>query len=105
MLSLPTGSLKSFMNYTKSNLSKGRRLNQVVTRIGLRKATNASGIAFSQAVFSFDRLLNESERAAVAGVTASVKDYAAKLNPSAMAGLHDEPMVDMETGEIIEPLK
>lgn len=105
ILSLPTGSLKSFMNYTKSNLSKGRRLNQVVTRIALKKAMNASGIAFSQAVFSLDRLLNESERTAVAGVTASVKDYAAKLNPANMAELHDDPAVDMETGEIIPPLR
>lgn len=50
-LSLPTGSLNSFTNYVKSQLSRGRKLNQVVTKITLKKATNASGIAFSQAVF------------------------------------------------------
>lgn len=102
-LSLPTGSLKSFTNYVKSQLSRGRKLNQVVTKITLKKAVNASGIAFSQAVFTFDRMLNADERGAVAGVTESVKAYAANLNPASL--VDDEPTVDSETGEIIEPLK
>ena len=80
-LSLPTGSLKSFTNYVKSQLSRGRKLNQVVTKITLKKATNASGIAFSQAVFSFERMLTAEERNAVAGVSETVKAYAANLTP------------------------
>lgn len=102
-LSLPTGSLKSFTNYVKSQLSRGRKLSQVVTKITLKKATNASGIAFSQAVFAFDRMLSAEERAAVAGVTETVKTYASNLNPVTV--VDDEPLVDTETGEIIEPLK
>lgn len=78
-LSLPTGSLRSFTNYVKSQLSRGRKLSQVVTKITLKKATNASGIAFSQAVFSFVRMLNADECTAVADVTETVKAYAANL--------------------------
>ena len=102
-LSLPTGSLKSFTNYVKSQLSRGRKLNQVVTKITLKKATNASGIAFSQAVFAFERMLTVAERNAVAGVSETVKAYAANLTPASL--IDDEPLVDPETGEIIEPLK
>ena len=46
VLSLPTGSLKEFTKYLKRQLSKGRKLNQIVTKISLKKATNSSGIAF-----------------------------------------------------------
>lgn len=102
-LSLPTGSLKSFTNYVKSQLSRGRKLNQVVTKITLKKATNASGIAFSQAVFAFERMLDVQERTAVAVVTESVKAYAANLTMASL--VEDEPPVDPETGEIMEPLK
>lgn len=102
-LSLPTGSLKRFTDYVKSQLSRGRKLNQVVTKIALKKAFNASGIAFSQAVFSFERMLTPEERAAVAGVTETVKAYASNLTPASF--VDDEPLVDPQTGEIIEPLK
>lgn len=103
VLSLPTGSLRSFTNYVKSQLSRGRKLSHVVTKITLKKATNSSGIAFSQAVFTFDRMLTADERAAVAGVTETVKAYAANLTPASL--VEDEPLVDPETGEVVEPLK
>ena len=102
-ISLPTGSLKSFTNYVKSQLSRGRKLNQVVTKITLKKATNSSGIAFYQAVFCFVRMLTAEERTAIAGVTETTRNYAANLTPASL--IDDEPMVDPETGEIIEPLK
>ena len=90
--------------YNKFGSGDGqRKLNQVVTKITLKKATNASGIAFSQAVFGFVRMLSAEERAAVAGVTETVKAYAANLTPTSLSD--DEPLVDPENGEIIEPLK
>ncbi len=103
MISLPTGSLKSFIQYVKSQLSRGRKLGQVVTRITLKKAINASGIAYSQAVFGFVRLLTAQERTAVVGIADTAKAYAANLTPASLADT--EPMVDFETGEVIEPLK
>ena len=106
VLSLPTGSLKEFTKYLKRQLSKGRKLNRIVTRIGLKKATNSSGITFSQAVFGFERELNEEEKTAIATMTESVKAYASNLTVAALADVvEDLPFVDAETGEIIEPLK
>jgi len=51
ILSLPTGSLKEFSRYIKRLLSKGKKSNSVVTRFSLKKATNSSGITYSQAQF------------------------------------------------------
>lgn len=101
-LTLPTGSLKPFTNYVKSQLSKARKLNQIVTKITLKKAVNASGIVFSQAVFTFARMLNPDERAAIADVAETVRAYAASLTPASFTD--EDLMVDPETGEIIEPL-
>lgn len=105
-LSLPTGSLKSFTNYVKGQLTRGRKLSDVVTKITLKKATNASGIIFSQAAFAFDRLLNNTEKSAIAEVVNSTKEYATRLNPATVTDVNDSvPFVDTETGEFIEPLK
>ena len=103
MLSLPTGSLKNFTNFVKTNLSRGRKLNQIVTKISLKKATNNSGITFSQAVFAFVRPLSDSEKSAIANVTDTVKDYVGNLSTASLAGFDDE-MVDPETGEVVKPL-
>ncbi len=111
VLSLPTGSLREFTKYVKHQLSKGRRLNQIVTKISLRKATNSSGIAFSQAVFTFDRVLNTEERSTMARMSESVRHYAANLSVAELAESEDEisgeevPFVDVETGEVLEPLR
>ena len=104
VLSLPTGSLKEFTKYVKRQLSKGRKLSQIVTRITLKKASSASGITYSQAVFSFDRPLDADEKRAIIKVVDQVKDYAANLTIASLAANEDVPFVDTETGEIIEPL-
>lgn len=104
-LSLPTGSLKEFTKYVKRQLSKGRTLSQIVTKISLKKVTNASGIAYSQAVFTFDRALDSAELAAIEPMVDQVKAYAAGLNSAVSAEDEDMPVVDAETGEIIEPLR
>lgn len=104
-LSLPTGSLKGFSQYVKRQLSKGRKLSQVVTKVSLKKATNNSGIAFSQAVFTFVRVLDPAEKEAMAKMTEQVKTYTANLTTAALSNaVDDEPIVDPETGEIIQPL-
>lgn len=106
MLSLPTGSRASFTNYIKHLIMKGRRMSGVVTEISLKRATNAAGIAFSQAVFKFVRELDPEEKEAIAKVTDMAKNYAAGLTMSDMvdAPAESTPFVDIETGEIIEPL-
>lgn len=105
VLSLPTGSLKEFQKYVKRQLSKARKLSQIVTKISLRKAVSKSGIAFSQAVFSYERELTAAEKSAVGQMVEQVKTYAANLSMTALAPVDEVPFVDAETGEIIEPLK
>ena len=57
-------------------------------------------------MFTFERVLNDEEKAAIGVMTESVKNYAANLTMSALAeGSDDAPFVDAETGEVIEPLK
>ncbi len=106
VLSLPTGSLKEFTKYLKRQLSKGRKLNQIVTKISLKKATSGSGIAFSQAVFAFERVLRPEEKTAITAVTESVKVYAANLTSADFVAVEEDvPFVDAPTGEVMEPLK
>lgn len=107
MLNLPTGSLKEFTNYMKRLLTKGRRINQVVTKISIRRASSKSGIDFSQAQFSMERMLTGEERAVIEQMTEMVKGYSANLGTAALVADEDEnpfANVDPETGEIIEPL-
>jgi hypothetical protein len=103
LLSLPTGSLKAFTKYIKQQLSKGRKTNAVVTRFALKKATNAGGIAYSQAVFTLDRVLTSEECAGIEKISGQIKMYAnsVSFDREAMISEDDEPPVDPEG---IEPL-
>ena len=105
VLSLPTGSLREFTKYVKRQLSKGRRLSQVVTKISLKKASSGSGIAFSQAVFSMDRVLTAEEKIALEPLTAQMRAYASNLIASAAMPEDKEGFIDAETGEVIEALR
>lgn len=54
VLSLPSTSIKCMRDYiAKRIILKGLRCWQVVTKITLKKAQNATGIAYSRAVFTF----------------------------------------------------
>lgn len=103
MLSLPPGSVGSYTNYVKRLVSKGLRPNSVVTKITLKKTSSADGIAFSQAVFKNDRLLTVQEKEALAPMVEQMKSMASNLTSAAF--MEDEPFMDPETGEIVEPLK
>lgn len=105
VLSLPTGSLKEFAKYVKHQLTKGRRLSQIVTKISLKRAVNANGIAFSQAVFSFVRTLDPVEAESMAGIAAQARQYAAGLTLASLSGEEDPPEEDPETGRPVQPLK
>ena len=108
LLSLPTGSLKTFTKYVKAQLSKGRKTNAIVTRFSLKKAVNATGIAYSQANFSLERILTPEEYAAVRSMSEQVRAYAQRvgLETDAVYEIddNDNTTIDPETGEIIEPL-
>ena len=103
VLLLPTGSLQNFTKYAQANLFKQRKLSQVVTKITLKKATNKTGIPFSQAVFAFERMLSDDEKQKLTGLSDFVKEYAKSHVPQSQAD-DDIPFVDTETGEVIKPL-
>ena len=103
ILSLPTGSMREFSRYIKRLLSKGKKSNMVVTRFSLKKATNSSGIAYSQAQFAVDRSLTAEEQILLNKLSEQVKAY------SRRGGFDTEeaetaPLVDPDTGEVIEAL-
>ncbi len=104
VLSLPTGSLKEFTKYLKRQLSRGRKLSQIVTKISLKKASSASGIAYSQAVFSFERALNPDEKAAVGQMVERVKEYAANLSFTALSENEQTPFDTPDIEGAAEPL-
>lgn len=104
ILSLPAGSLGNFVKYTKQQLTKCRRLNQVVTKVTLKKSTNSGGIAYSQAVFTFVRELEPQEREVITSMTANVKEYAAALSSDDLIEVQNETStlnIDPETGEVL----
>lgn len=99
-LSLPTGSLKSFTNYVKTQLFSGRKLNQVVTKITLKKAVNTTGIIFSQAVFSCEYILSSEEYESAAEMSDMIKAYVSSLSPAPSERCPS--YIDPETGEFID---
>ena len=80
-LLLPTGSLKNFQTYVQSVVFGKKKLAGIVTKITLKKATNKTGIAYSQAVFQYVRDLNEKEIESVKTVQLFAKTYAASHRP------------------------
>ena len=105
ILSLPTGSLKEFSRYIKRLLSKGKKSNSVVTRFSLKKATNSSGITYSQAQFAVDRDLTADEYALISKLSEQVKAFSTRVGHDTEPASEDAIDIDPETGEITEPLK
>jgi len=101
ILSLPTGSLKGFSRYLMRLIPKYKTSNAVVTRFTLKKAASNTGINFSQAQFSVDRVLTPEEYALISAMTEQVKTLSASVGYDTEDRLLD---VNPDTGEIIDPL-
>jgi len=101
LLSLPTGSLRGFTKYLQSQISKGRASNSIITKFSLKKATNAGGIAYSQAVFAFERTLTPDEQKAIQPLTEQVKSYAVNVAIGDDDSEAPDIRVDTETGEVM----
>jgi hypothetical protein len=104
VLSLPTGSLKNFSRFIASQLSKGKKPYQYVTRFSLKKATNSGGIIYSQSQFKVDRYLTAEELPLIKTLSEQIKLYAQNVGYDNQADVPDDIIVDTETGEVIEPL-
>ena len=99
LLTLPTGSMRDFAVYVKRLLAKGKKSNSVVTKFSLKKVTNASGIAYSQAQFAVDRVLTAEEMPFVQAMSDQVKSFATRV------AYDDTPgeVIDPVTGEVYDP--
>lgn len=98
LLVLPAGSMKEFSIYIKRLLAKGKKSNSVVTTFSLKKVTNASGIAYSQAQFAVDRFLTPDEMPFVQAMSDQVKSFATRV-------AYDEAPsegIDPVTGEVYD---
>ena len=99
LLVLPTGSMKEFAVYIKRLLAKGKKSNSVVTKFSLKKVTNASGIAYSQAQFAVERVLTAEEMPFVQAMSDQVKAFAIRVAYDDAPGT----VIDPETGEVFDP--
>ncbi len=99
--------MREFSRYIKRLLSKGKKSNSVVTRFSLKKATNNSGIAYSQAQFSIDRPLTSEEQILISKLSEQVKGYSRRVgfDMEEQEQAEAEAIVDPETGEVIPPLQ
>ena len=73
ILSLPTGSLKSFTRYLMRVIPKYKNSNAVVTKFTLKKAVSGTGMSYSQAQFAVERALSPEEYPLIAAMTEQVK--------------------------------
>ena len=107
ILNLPTGSIKNFTKYVQTLLCRGKRPHQVVTRISLRKAKNGDSPEFSQAVFKCVRALDAEEQKNIDSMIEQVRVFANNLTTASLAAVEDTeaPVVDVDTGEVVEPLR
>ena len=80
IMTLPTGSLSEYSKYIMRLLNRGRKSNQVVTKFSLKKAQNATGINYSQAVFAVERQLNGDEIKYIQTLSEQVKAFAQKAD-------------------------
>jgi len=99
LLSLPTGSLKEYSRYIKRLLSKGKKSNQVVTKFSLKKATNSSGIQFSQGAFAVARDLSTEEY----GLILQMSDQVKTLSQNVDIGADHSEIYEVGADEIEVP--
>ncbi|PHV72162.1 hypothetical protein CS063_01420 [Sporanaerobium hydrogeniformans] len=80
LLTLPPSSLKNISNFImKQIIMKGHKSSGVIVKITLKKATNANGIVYSQAVFTVDSVLDTDTAAQMASYSQMIKEQTRKI--------------------------
>ena len=80
LLTLPPTSLKNLSDYIALRIvSKGMRSYGVVTKVSLKKAQNAGGINYSQAVFSLAGKLSPEQTKAMAEYSQGIRSITRQL--------------------------
>ena len=104
LLTLPTTSIKAFGDYiAKRVLSKGKRSYEVITKITLRRATSASGIAYSQAQFAVAGHLDAEKAKQAQEMSESIKAYTRALKVQADDVNYEtlpQPIQDVDDGDM-----
>ena len=94
LLTLPPTSLKNLSDYIALRVvSKGMRSYGVVTKVTLKKAQNAGGISYSQAVFALAGKLAPAQVAAMADYSLGIKPMTRQLS------VGDEGFIEAAAGE------
>ena len=83
LLTLPTASISDYSKYIMRLLSKGRKSNQVVTKFGLKKDSNKTGITFSKVTLAYERDLTEPELENIYKMSDQVKTLAKNIHEQA----------------------
>ena len=92
LLTLPPTSLKNLSDYIALRVvSKGMRSYGVVTKVSLKKAQNAGGISYSQAVFALAGKLAPAQVTAMADYSLGIKSMTRSI------AIGDEGFVDSTT--------
>lgn len=80
LLTLPPTSLRNLSGYLgKRVLAQGLRSYQVLTKVALKRVTNAGGIAYSQAVFALAGRLDPDSAASMAAYAKSIQQVTRQL--------------------------
>lgn len=96
MLSLPVTSVKSFTEYVKRAVIKGKRTSAFITKVSLAKEKSADGIEYSKCVFTKDADLSPEKAAQAYEYALSIKGMIGKATSEAMP---EEPSWDAEEQE------
>ena len=104
MITIPPTSLKSLSDYlAKRIVTKGLRSYGVVTKLTLKKATNNTGITYSQVQFSLLEKLSPDQAEIMKSYGESIRSVTRNIDLTETDV--DEAVVDTETGEVIQPLE
>lgn len=106
VVTIPPTSLKPLSDYlAKRIVTKGLRSYGVVTKLALKKATNSTGIAYSQVQFSMVEKLSNDTAEILKQFGESMKNITRNIDfMDAGETSIVPPAVDPETGEVLEPL-
>jgi hypothetical protein len=85
VLTVPSTSVGDYAKFVMRLLSKGQKTSSVVTKFSLKKAQSSTGIAYSQVVYSVDRVLTSTELASIEKMSEQVKRLAGKVSVAEVA--------------------
>ncbi|WP_026486825.1 hypothetical protein [Caldanaerobius polysaccharolyticus] len=97
LLTLPPTSIKPFADYlAKRIITKGLRSYGVITKITLKKATNNSGIVYSQAQFQLESILDQNLVEQLKAYSQGIKATTRQID------IEDSDVIEVENPQINE---